>query len=146
MSSVVIKSVDRGAISRAVDVYVDRLRAEHPEVDLTLTLTCIPYQGYEAKYKSAFDAGKGRLFAFSPAESNLLRNIGKIIYHIGITLAEINYWRQQPFSKIKNMADYERGCLNQWAGISSLQLCTASGHWPIIQPPALIKDKRKINF
>jgi len=37
----------------------ERLNAERPEVDLTLTLTCIPYQGYEAKYKSAFDAGKG---------------------------------------------------------------------------------------
>jgi len=36
-----------------------RLNAERPEVDLTLTLTCIPYQGYEAKYKSAFEAGKG---------------------------------------------------------------------------------------
>lgn len=36
-----------------------RFNTEHPEVDLTLTLTCIPYQGYEAKYKSAFDAGKG---------------------------------------------------------------------------------------
>jgi fructooligosaccharide transport system substrate-binding protein len=37
----------------------ERLNAERPEVDLSLTLTCIPYQGYEAKYKSAFDAGKG---------------------------------------------------------------------------------------
>ncbi len=37
----------------------ERFNAERPEVDLTLTLTCIPYQGYEAKYKSAFDAGKG---------------------------------------------------------------------------------------
>jgi ABC-type glycerol-3-phosphate transport system substrate-binding protein len=36
-----------------------RLNAERPEVDLTLTLTCIPYIGYGAKYKSAFDAGKG---------------------------------------------------------------------------------------
>ncbi|MBN2551604.1 MAG: extracellular solute-binding protein [Spirochaetales bacterium] len=36
-----------------------RLNAERPEVDLTLTLTCIPYQGYEAKYRSAFEAGKG---------------------------------------------------------------------------------------
>ena len=37
----------------------EKYNAEHPEVDVTLTLTCIPYQGYEAKYKSAFDAGKG---------------------------------------------------------------------------------------
>ncbi len=37
----------------------ERLNAERPEVDLSLTLTCIPYQGYEAKYKSAFEAGKG---------------------------------------------------------------------------------------
>lgn len=37
----------------------ERLNAERPEVDLTLTLSCIPYQGYEAKYKSAFEAGKG---------------------------------------------------------------------------------------
>ena len=37
----------------------DKLNAVRPEVDLTLTLTCIPYQGYEAKYKSAFNAGKG---------------------------------------------------------------------------------------
>ncbi|HUV07154.1 MAG TPA: extracellular solute-binding protein [Spirochaetia bacterium] len=36
-----------------------KVNAEHPEVDLTLTLTCVPYQGYEAKYKSAFEAGKG---------------------------------------------------------------------------------------
>lgn len=36
-----------------------RFNAERPEVDLTLTLTCIPYQGYEAKYQSAFNAGKG---------------------------------------------------------------------------------------
>jgi ABC-type glycerol-3-phosphate transport system substrate-binding protein len=41
------------------ETVADRLNAERPEVDLTLTLTCIPYQGYEAKYKSAFDAGKG---------------------------------------------------------------------------------------
>ncbi len=37
----------------------EKYNAEHPEVDLALTLTCIPYQGYAAKYKSAFDAGKG---------------------------------------------------------------------------------------
>lgn len=37
----------------------EKYNAENPEVDVTLTLTCIPYQGYEAKYKSAFDAGKG---------------------------------------------------------------------------------------
>ena len=37
----------------------EEYNAAHPEVDVTLTVTCIPYQGYEAKYKSAFDAGKG---------------------------------------------------------------------------------------
>ena len=42
-----------------------RFNAEHPEVDLTVTLTCIPYQGYEAKYKSAFEAGKGPDLFFS---------------------------------------------------------------------------------
>ena len=41
------------------ETVAEKYNAEHPEVDLTLTLTCIPYQGYEAKYKSAFDAGKG---------------------------------------------------------------------------------------
>ena len=33
MSSVVIKSIDREAISRAVASYVARLREEHPEVE-----------------------------------------------------------------------------------------------------------------
>jgi ABC-type glycerol-3-phosphate transport system substrate-binding protein len=41
------------------EVIAERLNAERPEVDLTLTLTCVPYVGYDAKYKSAFDAGKG---------------------------------------------------------------------------------------
>jgi len=36
-----------------------KFSAEHPEVDMTVSLTCIPYQGYEAKYKSAFESGKG---------------------------------------------------------------------------------------
>ncbi len=32
---------------------------EHPEVDFTFELVCVPYEGYEAKYTSAFQAGKG---------------------------------------------------------------------------------------
>jgi ABC-type glycerol-3-phosphate transport system substrate-binding protein len=41
------------------ETVAEKYNTEHPEVDVTLTVTCIPYQTYEAKYKSAFDAGKG---------------------------------------------------------------------------------------
>jgi ABC-type glycerol-3-phosphate transport system substrate-binding protein len=37
----------------------ERFNAEHPEVDLELELTLIPYSGYEARYQSAFGAGAG---------------------------------------------------------------------------------------
>jgi ABC-type glycerol-3-phosphate transport system substrate-binding protein len=36
-----------------------KFSAEHPEVKLNIKLNCVPYEGYEAKYSSAFDAGKG---------------------------------------------------------------------------------------
>ena len=36
-----------------------KFTAQRPDVDLELKLTCIPYQGYEAKYQSAFNAKKG---------------------------------------------------------------------------------------
>ncbi len=33
--------------------------AENPEVDFKINLNCVPYEGYEAKYSSAFEVGKG---------------------------------------------------------------------------------------
>ncbi|MBD3309388.1 extracellular solute-binding protein [candidate division KSB3 bacterium] len=37
----------------------EQFNAEHPDVDFEFELVCVPYEGYEAKYTSAFQAGKG---------------------------------------------------------------------------------------
>jgi multiple sugar transport system substrate-binding protein len=37
----------------------EKFNKEHPEVDFKYELVCVPYEGYEAKYTSAFRAGKG---------------------------------------------------------------------------------------
>ena len=36
-----------------------KFNAAHPEVDFKFELVCVPYEGYEAKYTSALQAGKG---------------------------------------------------------------------------------------
>ena len=36
-----------------------RFDALHPEVDFSIRVVCIPYSGYEAKYRAAFEAGAG---------------------------------------------------------------------------------------
>lgn len=37
----------------------EKFNTEHPEVDFAIKLNCVPYEGYEAKYSSAFKAGMG---------------------------------------------------------------------------------------
>ena len=36
-----------------------QFNAVHPEVKFSINLNCVPYEGYEAKYSSAFDVEKG---------------------------------------------------------------------------------------
>ncbi len=36
-----------------------KFNQEHPDVNFSINLNCVPYEGYEAKYSSAFEAKKG---------------------------------------------------------------------------------------
>lgn len=37
----------------------EKFSSEHPEVNFKINLNCVPYEGYEAKYSSAFEVKKG---------------------------------------------------------------------------------------